>query len=550
VQRQRPWLAAAGAALGAALLVAAVIVVATLGWRARYRGEINQLGVDLARPHAYVATPALSRLPRDLIQAPVLRELLTEDFAFYYEEHEERLSLEGAVRRIAFEHDTTLLDKLVAVALDEPAEVAMWADAKGAPRHWLIAMTRGVIARALHSMATVAAKDSQLSVIADLPLNGESATVYALTLSPRRTLALVAQGERVVVLSHPGLLFDAQRRADERARDVVEALLSPGATSNSPYRRSLGLGAMAALGSGHQIVADGRLLSFGYQHFFPGLQALRFDLGAGGASLHTRLRVAQADALPQAGPGPWPALPINPAACALLPADWAQVKGVASRAKADAQDKAAWAALAGQLEGPAAICWYAASQMHTPLLVAQAKAGAAVPDQALEALADWLLPADAPQAVVADRPGAKRWQREVTADWGPRGRGDATSYRPTLARQGRWIAFSPDDKLAERALDAQERRYPSLADALPKQGATLAVLVPAQIATLLQREAFQVLPPEKELFRQAAQQHLVPRLDALRKLDAARAVARGAPDAQGWVEIDWQPFDAAGKGQP
>jgi uncharacterized protein YfaA (DUF2138 family) len=271
----------------AATAAAATVVGITMGW-ARFSGRINGLGVDLARPDAYISTPALSRLPRDLIKAPVARDLLTEDFAFYYEEHEDRLGLRGAVKRIAYEHETTLADKLLEIVLDEPAEVAMWTDAKGAPRHWLVAMTRGTLAKSLQGMATIAAKDKQLKVIEELRFNGASATVYSLTLSPRRTLAFVSQGNRIVVLSDPGLLFDEERKADSASRDVIAELLSGDAKAQSVYRRTLGLGDP---GTGHTVVADARMLSFGYQHFFPGLKAMRFDLAKDGASLRTQLRV-------------------------------------------------------------------------------------------------------------------------------------------------------------------------------------------------------------------------------------------------------------------
>jgi uncharacterized protein YfaA (DUF2138 family) len=69
-------------------------------------------------------------------------------------------------------------------------------------------------------------------------------------------------------------------------------------------------------------------------------------------------------------------------------------------------------------------------------------------------------------------------------------------------------------------------------------------LAPKQLADLIQREAFAVLSPDQELFVQAANTHLLPRLNALRKLPSARAVAQGTPDASGWVGVDWQPLAA------
>jgi uncharacterized protein YfaA (DUF2138 family) len=232
-----------GAALAVAGLVATVVGgIAYYQWRLpRFQGQINALEVKLAQPHGYVATPALSRLPRDLIKAPLARELLSEDFAFYYEDHEDRASVQGAIKRLAFEHQLTLSDQLLAAALDEPAELAFWADAKGAPRYWVMSMTRGVLTRALEQLAPVAAKDQQLSVIGEMSAPGGSVKVYALKLSPRRTLGLVAQGERLVVLSDPGLLFDNERVADPASAKVVASLLADKAGTSSVFRQALGL---------------------------------------------------------------------------------------------------------------------------------------------------------------------------------------------------------------------------------------------------------------------------------------------------------------------
>ena len=550
VASRKTWVVAAVA--GLLLLSAAGLGVLRLRGGAGFGGAINALGVDLAQPDAYIYTPALSRLPRDLVKAPIARDLLTEDFVFYYEEHEDRLGLRGTLKRIAFEHRTTLTDQLIELALDEPAEVALWADAKGAPRHWLIAMTRGVLARALQELAPLAAQDRQLSAIGELRLNGAAVTVYALTLSPRRTLAIASQGERVLVLSDPGLLFDAQRQADEASRGVVANLLSGEARAHSVYRRGFGLGEP---GAGHTLVADARLLSFGYQHFFPALRALRFELGADGASLATQLRVQGAAALPVAVAerALWQALPFNPAACALLPADWARAKAVlapaAGASQVPALEQAAWTAFADELEGPAAVCWYARSQLHTPIFVARTRSDGPAPAVALETLSRWLWPAQAAAAEAAPaREGARQWPYEVVAPWGPQRGAEPARYRATIARQGRWVTFSPDDTLVAQALDAQARRYPGVSEGWPEGPATLAVLAPPQIADLARREAFAVLEPGQELFRQAAERRLVPRLDALRKLAGVRAVASGTPDSQGWVGIEWQALPVAATG--
>ncbi len=527
--------------LGALLIVAALALAAMAAistWQlGRYIGRIGALAVDLRQPAAYLWTPSLSALPRDLVKAPVLREVLTEDFAFYYEEHEDRLGLTGALRRIAFEHETTLADNLLALALDEPAEVALWTDAKGAPRQWALAMTRGTVAKALQGLAAIAGKDRQLTQIGELPAaswSGSALPVYAVQLHARRTLAMASLGNRVVVLSDPGLLFDAGRAADPEAAAVVWELLSGDEAAQGLWRRHFGLS--GAPGADHVLVAGGPMLSFGYQHFFPSLQALRVDVARGGEKLQSFVR--RAGAVP-AGAEPWAALPASAAACALLPVDWSRAKAVLADGGLPEQgeQRAALAAMAAAFDGPAAICWYERSQLHTPLLVAHAK-GAAPPSELLAAFSKWWLPDSAGEAEGAG-PGVRA---TIAAPYGAADGGAA--YQARFARVGDWWLFSPDAELVDQAQDAIARRYPNLAETLEGSGGTLALVAPAQVAELLKREALAVISPRQAIFRQAAETQLLPRLASFGKLPAVRAVPQGAADAQGWQRIEWQALKA------
>jgi uncharacterized protein YfaA (DUF2138 family) len=552
--------------LGALVITAAIATIAILAARSghvRYGGMIEGTVVDLGAPDAYIATPALSRLPRDLVNAPLARELLTEDFAFYYEEHEDRLAIHGALKRIAYEHDVTLTDRLLEIALEEPAEVALWKDAKGAPRYWLIAMTRGVLARALQQAVQLGADDAQFRVLGELPDATGASPVYTLSLSSRRTLAFVSRGNRVVVLSDPGLLFDAQHNVDDAAAKTVTALLSGDAAEQALYRRHFGL---SQIGPGHVLVADSSLLSFGYRHFFPGLRALRLDVPTDGGAPSMQLRVGDSGTLPShaSAQALWTGMPMGAAACAWLPVDWTRARDLLERiapasaaaapasapATSPAGAKADWIRFASHLDGPAAICWYARSQFQTPLLVARTRSDAPAQevDEALARIADWLIPggrdAQAPHGA-SPASATHRWQRDVKAPWGAYGDDSASLYRPTLLHDGAWITFSPDDTLVDLAASTQERRYPSMSDTLPHGGATLAIVAPAEVAELVQQEAFAVLSPQQEVLRQAAEAHLVPRLDTLRRWPAVRASTTSSPSTEGWVPIAWQPLAAA-----
>jgi uncharacterized protein YfaA (DUF2138 family) len=524
--QKKKWAIAIGAIVVAALAIGAAT------WRyARYGGPINALGVDLRQPAAYVATPSLTALSRDLVKAPVLRELLTEDFVFYYEAHEDRLGLAGAIKRVAYEHETTFTDDLMALALDQPAEVALWADDRGAARHWALAMTRGALAKAIQGIGAVAAKDKQLTLVAEVPLAAfglQTVPVYALSLSPRRTLAIASRGNRVAVLSDPGLLFDNERQPDRPATTVLAGLLSGDEGDQGLWRRHFGL---PAPGTGHTLVAGGPLLALGYHRFMPALQALRVDVAPGGASLRSFVR--QGAAWPTS---PWAAVPAQAAACSVLPVDWEVARAVLSGGKGGnapgGDAAAALAEMAQGFDGPAAVCWYPKSQLHTPLLVAHAK-GPAPSVATQEAFMRWWLPKGA-QWEAGDKAAA------ITAPYGSNKQDDASSYRAAFRRVGDWWLFSPDDTLVARAEDAIARRYPAVADTLGGQPA-VAVAAPAQVADLLRREALAVLPPEQAAMRQAAETRLLPRLAAFGQLPAAQAVPQGAADAQGWVALDWRP---------
>lgn len=80
----------------------------------------NNLQIDLNEPDLFLDSDSLSQLPKDLLTIPFLHDVLSEDFVFYYQNHADRLGIEGSIRRIVYEHDLTLKDKLFSSLLDQP----------------------------------------------------------------------------------------------------------------------------------------------------------------------------------------------------------------------------------------------------------------------------------------------------------------------------------------------------------------------------------------------------------------------------------------------
>jgi uncharacterized protein YfaA (DUF2138 family) len=367
-------------------------------------------------------------------------------------------------------------------------------------------------------------------------------------------LALMSLGDQVLVLSDPGLLFNAERQPDERALAVAASLLTREANAASPWRMGFGLG-LRAEGTAHRLVADGSLLALGYQHFLPGLKALRLDLAPGGTSLRTWVRQVAAPEVTtskrMAGSGPmieppWRALPVNPAACAALPVDWTRVQAVMAGRPGNPPPPTVARFMEQQLGGSAAVCWYARSQLHTPLLVAHAQGPVPSP-AALAEFLRWWMPRDTAVtgsgvATAGAGTATPTASTRLEGPWAPAAKSGGTPvYQPRLAREGDWWLFSPDGALVSLAADALARRYPSVNDNLPTASPNvLALATPSELAELLRREALAVLPSSQTLLRQAADTHLAPRLATLAQWAPVMAVTGAATDAQGWTPVEWQ----------
>jgi uncharacterized protein YfaA (DUF2138 family) len=97
--------------------------------------------------------------------------VLTEDFVDYYEHNENREALLGALKRIAYEHQLDLPERVLEKVFDEPAEVALWRDAGGRLRHFALVMKQNMLARVVRLLLPLS--DAQLSsagMLRDAPI--------------------------------------------------------------------------------------------------------------------------------------------------------------------------------------------------------------------------------------------------------------------------------------------------------------------------------------------------------------------------------------------
>ncbi len=515
-------------AAGVAVCVAAVAGYAALGWRGM--GGASSLGLDLSKPDALVVTQSLSTLPRDLLTIPLARDVLREEFLFYYEQGEDRLGLKGTLRRIAYEHELGWGDQLIRMVLDEPAEVALWRDGDGSLKHFAIAVSRTSFTRLLEESAKIALKDSQMTVAGSLTVDGDKVPVYALAYAYKRTLLFAAHGSRMVILSHPGMLYDGDK-ADGKAADIVESLLDSKAAKQQLFREQFKLDAQAA--EGHSVAVKADFLSFGYQPFFGALDAMRFDFRKGQWRTSALVDAAKLKAGGYDNKALWSVLPHNPAACFALPADWSAMQPVLEQI--GAKSSVPLAPLSEQLSGPAAVCWYASSNMYMPLFVTNRTTASGGEDMFGALFAASIgTKGSAEVTKTAVKTGGVKWDRVVKTSIG--------GQRPTLALIGKTVIFSPDGALVDLAMAVTRKQGAAIADRLDDPSRTVGLIDPASLAGLIGKQSMASLSEAQEpVLRAAAGVHLMPRLEALKKHPPYRLVLKSLPSSgSSWQPVEWQ----------
>ena len=541
--------------LGIAAVVVVVLAGGVLAVRRGGAGAFDApaIALDFARPDALLETTSLAELPRDLLTVPIFHDVLTEDLVAYYEQSEARRSLAGTLRRLAYEHDLDLGDQVIRAVIDRPAEIALWKSADGRLGHSVIVVDRAGLARAFELAAKLALGDAQLKRLdGELDVDGAAVPVYVLTYARGRALLFAGHRDRLVILSDAGMLADRQGKLRGAGRGVVAGLLSGSDAARRIYRDQF---ALEPAPLRHRFAVSARYLSFGYQRFFPGVSALRFDFASAGWATRILLDPAALPVHALRTQLLWALVPAEPGACVALPVQWVEA---AVLAEAIGVEPTATQPLVEALDGPAAVCWYAKSRLYTPLFVVPTRrqlepAEAAVLERLFIAAVGPSEQArqggDDRRNVVARSTAddAQIWQRRVSARDGVRREGVGAQAQPffqvSLARHRHAVAFSPDDRLIEAVLAVAARTFPALADVLPANSTVLAVLAPRALGTLAETEAFATLPQgQQPVLRNAASTQLVPRLAVLKTYPPYALVLPGdvSPRPDRWLPVEWK----------
>lgn len=544
--------------LGGLILVAGV--AAGLGWFMHkpkaLPAELASDKLGMSRPDGLLETHSLSQLPKDLLAVPFLKETLTEDFVFYYEAHADRLGLIGSLRRIIYEHDLKLQDSLIEQLFDQPADVALWRGADGRLKDFLLVMDRGGLAKVLEPLAKVALDDSQLTQLSEIKVGGDVVPLYQLTYNHSKALLFASHGDKLVVLSNPAKLYETGHGpVDEPgmvSTESLEALLG----GQKLFPEAFGLPPRAPEVK-QRLSVNSSVLAMGYQRFIPNFAGLRFDMDDKG--WHSFLAMDELENQPDFDFKPiWQAMPMGASACVALPLAAEQQKPLL--VKLGAEETVAQA-LTEHMAGAAGLCWYADSRLYTPLLVASLNDDdSAKLDGDLGSLFGSMVGAyegnveEHAFPVVEKLEGEHhQWQRQVSSNFGPYKAKDAENpdaitgkafMKVSLARHGSTLLFSLDDKLVDKALGTLDKRFPPMADVVPKDLLMPVYFGPDSMAQLMQQETLDSLPQDMEpVFYNAAQTYLIPKL---RKLSGYGKYALTLPEGSEpdghwqWLPLEWK----------
>ena len=544
--------------LAGLILVAGV--AAGLGWfMHKPKAPPATLASDklgMSRPDGLLETHSLSQLPKDLLAVPFLKETLTEDFVFYYEAHADRLGLIGSLRRIIYEHDLKLQDSLIEQLFDQPADVALWRGADGRLKDFLLVMDRGGLAKVLEPLAKVALDDSQLTKLGDVKVGADDVALYQLNYNASKALVFASHGDKLVVLSNPTKLYDPESGSSEEPGSVSTKAIAALLNGDKLFPEAFGLPPRTPEVK-QRLSVNSSVLAMGYQRFIPNFAGLRFDMDDKG--WHSFLAMDELDDQPDFDFKPiWQAMPMGASACVALPLAAEQQKPLL--VKLGAEEKVAQA-LTEHMAGAAGLCWYADSRLYTPLLVASLNDDdSAKLDGDLGNLFGSMVGAyegnveEHAFPVIEKQQGpTHQWQRQVSSNFGPYKAKDAENpdaitgkafMKVSLARHGSTLLFSLDDKLVDKALGTLDKRFPPMADVVPKDLLMPVYFGPDSMAQLMQQETLDSLPQDMEpVFYNAAQTYLIPKLRTLGGYGKyALTLPEGSePDGHWqWLPLEWK----------
>lgn len=516
--------------------------------------ELSQAESFARAPDAILATKSLSKLPKDIIKIPILKDLLTENFVFYYnDEGADWLSFKGALARIAFEQKTDWSTQLISWLMNGPAELALWKGSDGKLRHFMVVIDKTGVKTVIESMLKISgAGDSQLKPEA----TDKTQQVQVLQLATGRNIYIASQSNLLFIYSDLSMPLPTQERS---LKDRVMSFLG---TSDQ-----IGVFGPKLTSPDHLITVNAKYLSFGYQSFFESIKAFQFQYGTDG--WNSRVLTSNEFKMPDVND--WSQLPSGAAFCGAVPINKKKIESI--------MKLGAWFA---QASDSVLGCWYPGSKFYTPVFALYGDyAGLLKNADELKAVfssvigsreAMWQAPAtegDSATLIYKDKLNVKvekkesqvSFIREVGGRYGlyaSKTSKDSSSlmskrfFRVKLSVTPHSIVFSPDDQLVDKSLKTIEGKFPSMAALLTSKEKIPSIFFsPDSFSKLGKSSILDSLPAAQEaIFRESVSKNLFPNFDKFAKRPqqtASLGSNDSGPMAEAgltWKKLEWVTHEA------
>jgi uncharacterized protein YfaA (DUF2138 family) len=238
------------------------------------------INIDIAKPDALILTESFSQLPSDLIKNSFIKDLINKNIFNLYQNNASLLGLRGVVKRISFEQNTTVLDKLLKFAFNKPAEIAFWKGHNGQLEHFMVIFKNSGALGLSENLTWLAEKDDRLNYIGPGELKfiyrlfgQKKISTYELKYTANQTIFISFSSDNIFVYSHQGITLPEKKVQEEWAPKIQEKFgFKSGTGVFAP------LFAVSDDSMKHSLLINTAYLSFGYQKFFPSIMAIRLDL--------------------------------------------------------------------------------------------------------------------------------------------------------------------------------------------------------------------------------------------------------------------------------
>jgi uncharacterized protein YfaA (DUF2138 family) len=478
--------------------------------------------IDLAKPDALIITKSFSQLPIDLIKNSFVKDLIDKNIFNFYQNNASILGLRGVIKRISFEQNTTVLDKLLKFAFNKPAEIAFWKGHTGQLEYFMLVFKNSGTLGLSEKLTWLAEKDDRFNYIGHRLFGLNKISTYELKYIGNRTLYISFSSENIFVYSHQGITLP-EKNVQEGWVPKIKKI----------FGFKSGIGVFAPLfavsddSMKHSLLISTAYLSFGYQRFFPSIMAIRLDLKE--SLLKTFILTGKNENKDVVKSSViWKALPLNPSLCLALPIDPTEAKNGFNSFSPEVKNKLF--GIFDEVKSSTGICWYPNSKFYTPLFIVKT-GGLENKIEEISYVFNELignleakvgtnryfkpLPVERKKLV-----GGQIWTRNISSPYGllnkSTGYADKMRFKKylkvTLAYYKEYLIFSPDYELVRNSIEILENRYPPISDSLTKGNLNkLLILHPKELSGLLKQSILESLPSSKDdVFREALSNNFFP----------------------------------------